>query len=186
MLALEALQMCPTQQSAILNAIGVVYLKNTEIIMFYTIHVKLFLPHHISFQIKVAYQEKSPFRMIVDEGALICVIDMSCWTLYGYPKLVPSPTILVPFDDHSHRSHGIIVDFLVRLGGKNLKFKVEVVNEKLYYNLLLRCTLFYAMQEIVSTPFHILYFPHEWKIIMINHIPYCHLKCFIKFHCPFS
>jgi hypothetical protein len=47
---------------------------------------------------------------------------------------------------------------------------VEVVDAPLDYKLLLGCNFTYAMIEIVSYVFYTLYFPHNGKIVAIDHL----------------
>jgi hypothetical protein len=62
---------------------------------------------------------------------------LACWKAIGQPTLSPSPTLLIAFDGHSFRPHGIIPSFPVQLGGKTVCVEVEVVDAPLDYNLLL-------------------------------------------------
>jgi hypothetical protein len=64
--------------------------------------------------------------------------------------------------------------FPMKLGGKNLCVKVEVVNASLNYNLLLRRSWTYAMQEVVETFFWVLLFPHEGRIVTIDQLSFSH------------
>ena len=52
--------------------------------------------------------------------------------------LTTSKTILKEFDGHLLTPHGILVTFLIELWGKIVTVEVEVVNDPLDYNLLLR------------------------------------------------
>jgi hypothetical protein len=62
----------------------------------------------------------------------------------------------------------------VQLEGKNVCVKVEVVDALLDYNILLGQSCTYAMTAVVSTVFHVLYFPHEIQIITIDHLSISH------------
>jgi hypothetical protein len=76
-----------------------------------TTDLKPYLPYHIVFQIVVDYITKTftrkKFRMVVDEGALTCVMSLACWKAIGQPVFSPSPTPLTAFYGHSFRPHGI-------------------------------------------------------------------------------
>ena len=50
---------------------------------------------------------------------------------------VPSATLLIAFDGHYHRPHGIVPAFPICVGGKNVNIEVEIVDASLDYNLLL-------------------------------------------------
>jgi hypothetical protein len=45
--------------------------------------------------------------------------------------------MLKVFDSHSFKPHGIIIDFIVKLGVKTISIEVEVVDAPLDYNILL-------------------------------------------------
>lgn len=55
MSALEVLQSCPSQRSALLSAIGAVDPNNSLMLTFDILNVKKVLPHHMVFQIKSTY-----------------------------------------------------------------------------------------------------------------------------------
>lgn len=91
----------------------------------------------MDFWIESTYQKTNIFRMVIDEGASMCVMSTSCWKAIGLPSVVPSPTLLTTFDGHSHKPHGIISAFPIDVGGKVVNVKVEIVDANLDYNLLL-------------------------------------------------
>jgi len=99
-------------------------------------------------------------------------MSISCWKDIRAPQAIPSPTLLTTFDGHSHRPHGIIPTFLVCVGGKVVNIKVEIVDANMDYNLLLGRNWIYEMDAIVSSLFHILYFPHEGRIVMVDQMDY--------------
>ena len=101
------------------------------------LNVKKKLPHHMAFQIKSTYWKINIFCATIDEGASTCVMSMSCWKAIGSPSAVPSPTLLIAFDGHSHKLHGIIPTFPICVGGKVVNIEVEVIYANLDYNLLL-------------------------------------------------
>ena len=53
--ALEVLQLCPAQRSALLSEIKVVDPKNSLVLTFDMVNVKKRLPHHMAFQLKSTY-----------------------------------------------------------------------------------------------------------------------------------
>ena len=65
---------------------------------------------------------------MVDEGASMCVMSMSCWNYLGFPKLVPSNTFLTSFDGRSFHPHGILPAFEINLAGKVVFVEVEVID----------------------------------------------------------
>jgi hypothetical protein len=58
------------------------------------------------------------------------------------------------------------------LGGKTISVDVEVVDAPLDYNLLLGRRWFYAMNFISSSMFRCVQFPHQGKILNIDHLDY--------------
>lgn len=172
MSALEALQSCPAQRSALLIVIGAVDPKNSHVITFHMSSVKRRLPHHMAFHIKSTYQKMNIFRAIVDERVTACIMSMSFWKSIGSLEVVPSTTLLTAFDGHSHRSHGILTSFPVCVGGKVVNVKAEIVDANLDYNILWGQNWVYAMDVIISSSFHILCFPHEGRIVTIDQMAY--------------
>jgi hypothetical protein len=110
--------------------------------------------------------------MVVDEGASTCVMSLVCWKAIGQPILSPSPTLLMDFDGHSFRPHGIIPSFPMQLGGKTVCVEVEVVDAPLDYNLLLGRSWTYSMHAVVATVFWVLLFPHEGRIVTIDQLSF--------------
>jgi hypothetical protein len=109
---------------------------------------------------------------VVDEGASTCVMSLACWKAIGQPVLSLSPTLLIAFDGHSFRPHGIIPSFPVQLGGKTVCVEVEVIDAPLEYNLLLGRSWTYAMQAVVATILWVLLFPHEGQIVTIDQLSF--------------
>ena len=78
---------------------------------------------------------------------------VGCWKGLGSPTLKPSHTILKAFDGHLVLPHGLIMAFPIELGDKIVQVHVEVVDEPIYYNLLLGCSWIHAMKTLVSSVF---------------------------------
>ena len=64
----------------------------------------------------------------MDEGALTCVMYLSCWKALGSPEIMPSQSMLKAFDGHVFKLHGIVPSFPVTLGGKTVTVEVEFVD----------------------------------------------------------
>ena len=79
-----------------------------------------------------------------------------------------SETMLIAFDGRSFRPHGILASLKDYLGGKTVAIEVEVVDAPLDYNLLLGRNWMYSMQSFASFLFHIVCFPFNGKIVMID------------------
>jgi hypothetical protein len=152
----------------LLSVLGDLDPRASKVIKFDIIDVKPFLPYHVAFQIHVGYSKYTIKRTVVDEGTATCVMSLVCWKALGSLTLSQSPTMLTSFDYHSFHPHGILLAFLVQLGGKIVEVDVVVVDAPLDYNLLLGHNWNYAMTTIVSFVFRTLYFPHDRKIVMIN------------------
>ena len=114
---LEVLQIYPSQRKSLWTALGSTDICNLGTIMLDTTDLKPRLPYHVAFQIVVAYPKnffsRNIFCMVVDEGALTCIISLACWKAIGQPILSSSLTLLTAFDGHSSRPHGIIPSFPV-------------------------------------------------------------------------
>jgi hypothetical protein len=105
MSSLEVIQIFPAQRKALLTALGSTETCNPGTIMLDMSDLKPHLPYHVVFQIVVAHPMKNftrnIFRMVVDEGALTCIMSLACWKAIGQPELSPSPTLLTAFDGRS-------------------------------------------------------------------------------------
>lgn len=110
-----------------LTTIGAIDPKNSLIVTFDMSNIKKRLPHHMAFQIKSIYRKINIFRTVVDEGASTCVMSIAGWKAIKSPQVVPSPTLVTMFDDHSHRPHGIIPAFPICVRGKVVNIEVEIV-----------------------------------------------------------
>ena len=60
----------------------------------------------------------------------------------------------------------------ITLGGKTVCIDVMVVQGPLDLNLLLGCDYVYAMKDVVSTIFRVMHFPHDGKIVTIDHLSF--------------
>jgi hypothetical protein len=81
MSALKVLQSCPTQQKALFKAIGGINPMDTNLIIFdLEDHIPR-LPPQLTFQIQVIVSEKNICRTVIDEGALTCVMSLTCQPL---------------------------------------------------------------------------------------------------------
>ena len=76
------------------------------------------------------------------------------------------------YDGHPTKAQGILPHFPITLAGKIVLIDIEVVNAQLDYNLLLERSYMYAMQAVTSTIFHLMMFPHEGKIVMVEQLTY--------------
>ena len=109
---------------------------------------------------------------MVDEGASTCVMSLSCWIGLGSPDIVPSQSMLKPFDGHVFKPHGIFPTFPVMLGGKTISVEVEVVDAPMDYNLLLGRSWTYVMEVVPSSYFRCIKFLHEGKLVTIDQLSF--------------
>ena len=89
----------------------------------------------MAFHIKSSYRKFNIFWTVVDERSSTCVMSLTCWKGIGSPAAVPSTTLLIGFDGHSHRLHGILPAFPICVGGKIVNIEVEIVDESLVYKI---------------------------------------------------
>jgi len=97
---------------------------------------------------------------------------MSCWKTLGSPPLPRSSTTIKYFDGHTYTPCGILSNLQIELGGKVVIVEVEVVDRPLDYNILLGRPWVYAMAIVVSTYFHMIVFPHQGGITVINQLTF--------------
>lgn len=116
---------------------------------------------------------KNIFCIVTNEGDSNCIMSISCWRDIDSPNIVTYHTILNAFDGHAFNPHGILTTFTIDLGGKTILVEVKVVDAAFEYHLFLMHSLFYAIKVIVSPIFHVLHFPNQGKIVMIDHVSYC-------------
>jgi hypothetical protein len=168
------LQTCPSQRNALLSTLVSLDLCGLKVINFDITDVRPRLPYHVAFQIYVEYTQITIKCTIIDEGAAICMMSLTCWKSIGSPTLSQSMTMLTTFDGSSFRPHIILPSLLVYLGGKTMEVYVEVVDAPLGYNLILGRNWTYAMTTVVSYFFRTLCFSHEGKIMMIDQLSFKH------------
>jgi hypothetical protein len=95
--------------------------------------------------------------------------SIGCQAL-GYPYLVSVTQTLFSFNRRTSHPLGILPRFPVTLGGKTVFIDIIVVQDPLYFDLLLGHDYVYAMKAIVSTLFRVIYFPHDGRIVTIDQL----------------
>ena len=98
-----------------------------------------------------------------------CVMSLSYWKALGSPELVPSNTLLTAFNGRSFCPHSILPAFEIKLAGKVVSVEVEVIDASLDYKLLLGRSWIYAMSTISLVVFRVVVFPHEGKLVTVDH-----------------
>ena len=67
---------------------------------------------------------------------------------------------LLTFDRRTSIALGIISQTPINLGGKTVLVEFMVIEDPLEFNMLLGRDYVYAMQVVVSTFFHVMYYNH--------------------------
>ena len=83
MSALEVLQTFPGQQKNFRTSLGAMDPENSNIITFKLDDFKMRLSHQLAFHIATKIARKTIHRTILDEGASISVMSISCWRAIG-------------------------------------------------------------------------------------------------------
>ena len=71
---------------------------------------------------------------------------------------------------------GILTQTPTTLGGKTVLVDFMVIKDPLDFNMLLGCDYVYAMQAVVSTFFHVMYFNHGEEIVTIDYLDFIDLS----------
>jgi hypothetical protein len=135
------------------------------------------LPSSTPFQIRVEVNSIFFYRCIVDEGASGSILSSSTCKDLGSLELVSALHEMLDFDRLPSEYLGILPQFPISLGGKNVLVIVIVVQGPLDFNMLLGHYYVYAMNDVVSTLFWMMHFPHNGRIVTIyqlasdNHHP---------------
>jgi hypothetical protein len=108
MSALEVLQSCPKQRKALLKAIGGIDSMDTNLIIFdLEDHIPR-LPPQLTFQIQVIVSDKNICRTVIDEGASMCVMSVTCWKAINSPSLTESHNTLKAFNGSSFKPYNVL------------------------------------------------------------------------------
>jgi hypothetical protein len=174
MSALEVLQSFPIQRKALLKAIGGIDPTDMNLIIFdLEDHIPR-LPPQLAFKIQVIISDKNICRMVIDEGASTCVMSISCWKAISSPPLTESHNTLKAFNGSGFKPYGVLPSLPITLEGKTVQFEVQVFDAPLDYNLLLGHSWIDSMRAVVSTLFHVVCFPHQGKVVIIDQFAFFH------------
>ena len=155
-----------------LSALGVNDDNSSSVIKFETMGLQPRLPYYVSLLNHVECLNMTVKRTVINEGSTTSMMSLSCWKGLGSPEVSKSTTMLTAFDGRLFRPHDILPSLKVRLGGKTVAIKVEVVDTPLDYNLLLGRNWMYSMQAVASSLFHVVCFPHNGKIVTIDQMTF--------------
>ena len=167
---LEVLQSCPTQWKVLLKAIGGIDPTDTNFIIFDLEYHIPSLPPQLAFQIQVIMENKNICRTVIDEGALTCVMFVTCWKSIVSPTLTESHNTLKDFNGTWFKPYGVLPLLYITLEGKAVNFKVEAFDAPLDYNLLFGCSCIDSMCAVFSTLFDVLFFLHQGKVVTVDQI----------------
>jgi hypothetical protein len=107
-------------------------------------------------------------QTLIDEGASDSILSSIAWQDFSYPQLVLVTQNLLAFNRRTSHPLGILPKFSITLGLKIVFVDVMVVQDPLDLDLLVERDYVYAMKDIVSTFFHVIYFPHDGRIMAID------------------
>jgi hypothetical protein len=79
---------------------------------------------------------------------------------------------LLSFTRRTSQPLGTLPQFPITLGGKTVFIDVMVVQDPLYFTLLLGQDYVYSMKAIVSTLFHVISFPHDGRMVTIDQLSF--------------
>jgi hypothetical protein len=130
------------------------------------------LPSHIPFQITVQVRGQDIPQTLIDEGASVSILSYVAWYALGCSQLAPVTQNLLAFNRRTSQPLGILPQFPITLGGKNVFIDVMVVRDPLDFTLLLGWDYVYAMKALVSTLFRVISFPYNGKIVTIDQISF--------------
>ena len=79
---------------------------------------------------------------------------------------------LEAFDGCDSWPFDVLPNLAINLEGKIVQVKVEIVDTNLNYNRLLSRSWTHAMHVMVSSLFHVIHFPHQGRIVTIDHLSF--------------
>jgi hypothetical protein len=131
------------------------------------------IPSSTPFQITVLVES----MLKCTSRCVVSILSSSPWKALGSPKLVSSITELLAFEKKPSECSGILSQFPITLGRKNILVDILVVLGPLDFNMLLGCDYVYAMKAVVYSLFCVMHFHHKGIIVTIaqlssdNHHP---------------
>jgi hypothetical protein len=124
------------------------------------------------FQNQVIVSDKNICRTVIDEGASMCVMSLTCWKAIGSPSLNESQNTLKAFNGSGFKPYGVLPSLPITLEGKTVQVEVEVFDAPLDYNILLGCSWIDSMCAVVSTLFCVVCFPHQGKVVTVDQLSF--------------
>jgi hypothetical protein len=172
MSALEVLQSCPMQRKVLLKSIGGIDPTDTNLIIFdLEDHIPR-LPPQLAFQIQVVVENKNICRTVIDEGALICIMSVTCWKSIDFSTLTESHNTLKYFNVTWSKPYGVLPLLSITLEGKAVIVEFEVFDAPLGYNLVHGRSWIDSMHAVVFTLFCVLHFPNQSKVVTVDQLAF--------------
>jgi hypothetical protein len=128
------------------------------------------LPSFSSLQILVKANSKCIYRFIIDEGSSASILSSLALKYLGSPKIVSNTSELLDFERRTIEYLGILPQFLITLGGNTFLVNMLVVQGPLDFNMICGHDYVYVMNFVVSTLVCGMYFPHNGRIVTIDHL----------------
>jgi hypothetical protein len=97
-------------------------------------------------------------------------MSITYWKAIGSTPLTESQNTIKAFNVSSFKPYGVRPSLPIMLEGKMVKVKVEVFDAPIDYNLLLGCSWIDSMRAVVSTLFHVVCFPHQGKVVIVDQL----------------
>ena len=107
---------------------------------------------------------------MVDEGSSTSIISSLTWKALGSPKWLTAQSQLLAYDRRPSESMGVLPQLPMTLGGKTVLIDMMVVDIPLDFNMLLGRDYVYAMNDVVSSLFRVMCFPHNGNIVTIDQL----------------
>jgi hypothetical protein len=132
------------------------------------------LPPQLTFQIQVIVSDKKNCRTVIDEGALTCVMSITCWKSINSPPLTESHNTLKALNGSGFKPYCVLPSLPITLEGKVVQVELEVFDAPLDYKLLLGCSWIDSMRAVVSNLFLVVCFPHQGKVVTVDQLAFFH------------
>jgi hypothetical protein len=99
-------------------------------------------------------------------------MSFTCWKAIDSLPLNESQNTLRAFNGSGFKPYSVLPSLPVTLEGKTVQVEVEVFDAPLDYNLLLGRSWVDSMRVVVSTLFHVVFFPHQGKFVTVDQLAF--------------
>jgi hypothetical protein len=145
---------------------------NVAILFYWDVLNGPHIPSHVPSNITVQCFDGDVHQKMIDEGASVSILSSIAWKVVGCPHLVPVTQNLLSFNRRANHPLGILLEFIITLGGKIVVIDVMVVHDPLDFDLILGRDYVYSMKDIVSTLFRMISFPHDGGFVTIYQLSF--------------